>query len=33
MNKRKQVKVRRVLRTINNTLTNLGASAGHALRN
>ena len=33
MNKRKQVKVRKVLRTINNTLTNLGAVAGHALRN
>ena len=33
MNKRKKVKVRRTLRTINNTLTNLGAGAGHALRN
>ena len=33
MSKRKQVKVRRVLRTINNTITNLGVGAGHALRN
>ena len=33
MNKRKKVKVRRTLRTINKTITNLGAGAGHALRN
>jgi hypothetical protein len=33
MSKRTKVKVRRTLRAINSTLTNLGAGAGHALRN
>ena len=33
MSKRTKVKVRKTLRTINNTITNLGAGAGHALRN
>jgi hypothetical protein len=33
MNKRKKVKVRKTLRTINKTIANLGAGAGHALRN
>ena len=33
MSKRTKVKVRRVLRTINDTITELGAGAGHALRN
>ena len=33
MSKRTKVKVIRVLRTINNTITELGAGAGHALRN
>ena len=33
MSKRTKVKVRKTLRAINNTLTNLGAGAGHALRN
>ena len=33
MSKRTKVKVRRTLRKINNTITNLGAGAGHALRN
>ena len=33
MSKRTKVKVRRTLRTINKTMSNLGAGAGHALRN
>ena len=33
MSKRTKVKVRKTLRSINKTLTNLGAGAGHALRN
>jgi hypothetical protein len=33
MSKRTKVKVRRALRTINKTITELGAGAGHALRN
>ena len=33
MSKRTKVKVRRTLRTINKTITELGAGAGQALRN
>jgi hypothetical protein len=33
MSKRTKVKVRKTLRTINKTITELGAGAGHALRN